>query len=444
MAKHRVLAIFAMFVRSFRPVPLVAVLFVILLLGACGSDDSEDRSFAPEAGDNASLPTDTPLPTETAPPIDRQPGEADADVDVPASKLFDQTGPAAAITSGLQAISIVQIENGNTEVLPLPRGTSTVAQVSPDGSRCLVIDRSEGEIAVRLFDADGSVIAEWTPESNATPEASPVLRAAATQTGDRIAWLPDGTQAALALSGLGVFVADTDLKMREIDTGSSAVTSIAWSPTGQSIAVATWNAETRSAAIETVATGSPDGVATSVFALAEGDGRYVRSLAWGSERVGLVFALRTVNSSFTLPNDLYFLPRFGEPMRLLASAGVAAPAAVVDQVAIAGNGTTVAFTVLVPGEAGLRFHSVWATDALEPAATQADSSGIRRVNDIQWTPQGLMISGIRRTQDDGTAYQIAVVEQLSAEEPREIASDRSAATPLASPQASPVEATPES
>ena len=45
--------------------------------------------------------------------------------------------------------AIVQIENGDTEVLPLRRGTSTVAQVSPDGSRCLVIDRSGGEIAVR-------------------------------------------------------------------------------------------------------------------------------------------------------------------------------------------------------------------------------------------------------------------------------------------------------
>ena len=51
-------------------------------------------------------------------------------------------------------------------------------------------------------------------------------------------------------------------------------------------------------------------------------------------------------------------------------------------------------------------------------------------------------SGIRRSQKDGSAYQIAVVERLSGSEPVEITSERSEPTPLASPQASPVAATP--
>jgi hypothetical protein len=221
------------------------------------------------------------------------------------------------------------------------------------------------------------------------------------------------------------------------------VTAVAWSPTGQSIALGTWNNAQKSSAIVTVGAESLDSGGTRIFAMPEGDGRYIRSLAWGSERVGLVFALRAATSNFSLPNDLYFLPRFGEPMRLLASAGIAAPAAVVDQVAIAGNGTTVAFSILIPGTVGLRFHSVWVTDVLAPSPTQANTAGIRRVLDIRWTADGVLISGTRRAQRDGSAYQIAVVERLSSSKPVEIAADRSAPTPLASPAASPAAATPE-
>ena len=121
------------------------------------------------------------------------------------------------------------------------------------------------------------------------------------------------------------------------------MTAVAWSPSGESIAIGTWNNQQKAAVIVTVAVQALNSPGTQVFALPDADGRYIRSLAWGAEKVGLIFALRAVSSNFALPSDLYFLPRFGEPMRLLASAGVAAPAAVVDQVAIAGNGTTVAF-----------------------------------------------------------------------------------------------------
>ena len=181
--------------------------------------------------------------------------------------------------------------------------------------------------------------------------------------------------------------------------------------------------------LTTVSVQSPDSPGTSVLALPEGDGRYVRSLAWGSEKVGLVFALRAASSNFSLPNDLYYLPRFGQSMQLLATAGIAAPAAVVDEVAVAQNGTTVAFTVLIPGQVGLRFHSVWVTDALSPAPVQADTSGLRRVTVLEWTTDGLAVSGTRRTQEDGAAYQIAVVERLGAEKSKQVSADRSAAAP---------------
>jgi hypothetical protein len=422
---------------------LVAVILIIGMLAACGGDDDSDRTFAPETGGKTDLPTNTPNPTNTAPPLDRQPGESSGEL-AGSDQWFKQAGAAQAITGGIDEVAIVTVGSGKARKLPIARQASVLAVAAPDGSACLVIDRSRSRLSVRRYKADGSLQAEWSPPALATPQASPVTQANVIQTGDEIAWKPDSSGAAIAIVGVGVFVTDADLKMQEVHAGRmNAVTAVAWSPSGQSIALATWNNVQKSSAIVTIGINALDSTGTGIFALPEGDGRYIRSLAWGAEQVGLVFALRAATANFSLPNDLYFLPRFGEPMRLLASAGIAAPAAVVDQVAIAGNGSTVAFSILIPGSIGLRFHSVWVTDALSPSATRANTTGLRRVTEIRWSKDGVLVSGTRRSQKDGAAYQVAVVERLSSSEPIEIAADRSAPTPIASPQASPLAATPE-
>lgn len=417
---------------------LTTALLLMGALAACGDEES-DRTFAPETGGAGLVSTSTPMPTSTVPPLDRQPGESPGESDDP-SKLFQQTGSAEVMTAGWEDVSLVTVPSGKSRDLPVRRGPSILAVAAPDGTACLVLDRSESLPSVRLYRGDGSLVARWSPKvTRATPQASPSPGSRMIVTGDEISWKQDGTGAVIAIAGEGVFVTDKELNVREVQAGrQNAVTAVAWSPTGQSIAIGTWNLQQKSAAIITVGVQSLDSPGTRVFSLPEGDGRYVRSLVWGSERVGLIFALRAISSNFALPNDLYFLPRFGEPMRLLASAGIAAPAAVVDQVAIAGNGSTVAFSILVPGSAGLRFHSIWLTDALAPASTRANTIGIRRVNEIRWTQAGVSISGTRRAQTDGSAFQVAVVERLSAVEPVEIAAERSKPTPLASPLASPL------
>jgi hypothetical protein len=64
------------------------------------------------------------------------------------------------------------------------------------------------------------------------------------------------------------------------------------------------------------------------------------------------------------------------------------------------------------------------------------------VTDVEWTTVGLTVSGTRRAQQDGAAYQVAVVDHLTADASKQINADRSAATPVASPVASPAPATP--
>ena len=425
---------------------------VVLLLGAvlaaCGSEDDSGRTFAPEVRGDTGIPTSTPFPTSTAPPLNRQPGETTSGAER-AGELFAQTGPAEAIISGLTRVNIVSVKDGESDELDIPRSSSILASASPDGDRCIVIDRTGGQIAVRMYLRDGSVVAEWSPQADATPQpgtpaASPPARPAEIQVGDLIVWSPDGAKAIVSIGGDGAFVTNSELKMAGVPASKTfPVTAVTWSPSGQSIALGIWDGVRGSAGIVTVEADAVDSPGTNVFSLAERDGRFIRSLAWGSEQVGLVFALRAAGANFSLPNDLYHLPRFGEPMRLLASAGIAAPAAVVDLIAVAGNGSTIAFTVLVPGDVGIRFHSVWVTDALAPAPSRANTTGIRRVTDIEWSADGLNIAGLRRSQSEVATYQVAIVERISESEPQEISADRSAATPVASPQDIPVEASPE-
>jgi hypothetical protein len=420
----------------------LSLLLLAVLLAACGSDEKDERSFAPETRDGTAAPTETSAPTKTPPPQNRQPGEGSASMVNPAD-LFNQTGKTRFVVSGIATWAVVDLETGDARELEGGRGRGTLAVTTADGSGTIEIDRSSEPVTVRLFAADGSETRSWRAEESGSPEASPVAAGDTIRIGDSISWNQDGTAAVISIAGLGVFLADEELKMQPVAAAlNGTVTSVAWSSSGESIALGIWHGETRAAEIVTVNTRSLDGAGSPVLRLQDQDGRFVRSLAWGSEKVGLVFALRSVSADFALPNDLYYLPRFGEPMRLLASAGIAAPAAVVDQVAMAANGSTVAFTIQVPGDVGLRFHSVWVTDALAPSPVRADTTGLRRVLDLAWGSDGLVASGIRRTQDGGAAYQVASIERLSNEAPAVVAEIRSDATPVTSPKASPVAGTP--
>ena len=421
------------------------LLVLLMMLAACGSDSGEkdDRSFAPETKGESTIPTNTPAPTSTLAPLDLQPGE-DASSDTDGGELFDQSGPYVSVVSGLNELSVVDVDSGEATPLSVQRSSAILVTVSPDGQLTLIIDRTNGQLELRLLNAKGDQTAGWSPSNDQSPVATPTSAQAVNQTGDRVAWTKDSSHAAFWIAGVGLFVADRDLQVSRVtDQSIENVTAIAWSPTGQSIAIGLWHSALKSASIVSVGIGALDATPSTVIQTADGDGRFVRSLAWGNERVGLVFTLRSTGANMSQPNDLYMVPRFGEPMRLLASAGVAAPAAVVDHLAIANDGSTVAFSVLVPGEVGMRFHSVWVTDASSPSPFRATTIGLRRISDLVWTEQGLVAVGTRRGEDDKGTFQLAVVERLSLEAPKSIAVEQSAVTPVGSPIASPVAATPE-
>ena len=113
------------------------------------------------------------------------------------------------------------LATGKAQNVPVRRGSSVLAAAAPNGSACLVIDRTSGTVAVRLYLPDGSLVATWSPKpSHATPVASPVAQSNTIGTGDEIVSKPDSSGAAVAIAGVGVFVADSGLKMREVQAGS--------------------------------------------------------------------------------------------------------------------------------------------------------------------------------------------------------------------------------
>jgi hypothetical protein len=280
---------------------------------------------------------------------------------------------------------------------------------------------------------DGDDAETWSPQTTASPEATPTSITQTTAQ-DLVAWSSDSGHVAFWLSDLGLFIADAELNVQAVPSDDwGTATALAWSPSGLSLAIGLWLDESRSAVIRSIALESPNADPGQLMATAEGDGRFVRSLAWGNEQVGILFALRSVGEGSSAPNDLYMVPRFGDPMRLVASAGVAAPAAAIDQIALAQDGKTIAFTVLVPGEVGLRLHSLWVTDATAPRPVQVPLEGVRRVNDLAWGEIGLILVGTRRIQgEDGVLVQ-SVVEAIGVDSSENIVTESTPATPVASP-----------
>ena len=202
-----------------------------------------------------------------------------------------------------------------------------------------------------------SVAGRATPiplEASDLAQATPVTSLDVLQLGDRLAWAPDNQHVIVAVAGMGNWLMDTAGTQTPLTISTElSVTAITWSMSGQSFALGTWDPDTRSAAILTLSLQNPAGSPATVLALPVNDGRYIRSMVWGTEDVGVVFSLRSTTGDMTASNDLYSVRRLGSSMVLIASAGVAAPIAAIDQVALADNGTTIAFAIQVPGRGGI-------------------------------------------------------------------------------------------
>lgn len=413
-----------------------AACLTLLMMAACGSEEP-NREFAPEINDEQVIETATLVPTSTPAALNRQPGETG-----PGSgnvtELIEQTGPVLAVPYGLEELSVLTIADTAISATGVPQAAGTVSALAPDGTLLLSIERSNGAAEVVGRSLSGKEVARWQPPSDGTPVATPSTPVNV-HSGDHIEWDAQSAHALVSIGRIGVFIADRELNLTPVAPDQlSTITTAAWAPTGQSVALASWDTERKAANIQTVALQDMTRL-TSVLELAESDGRFVRSMAWGNESVGLVFTLRAVGQGFALPSDLYQLPRFGQPMRLLATAGAAAPAAVIDQIAIASNGSTVAYTVLIPGDVGYRYHSLWLTDAATPGVTRIDTPGLRRVSDLLWTSDGLALVATRRAAEGDNQYLIAVVTLVTSDELTDIGEVRSAATPIGSPRASPAD-----
>ena len=132
------------------------------------------------------------------------------------------------ITSGIDKVTMVNLDTGKAIDLPIQRSLAVLAVASPDGSQCLVIDRTgERHLRAQLRCArvrcspNGLRRAPASTRA-ATPAACPVPGLKMIQTGDHIAWKRDGSGAIVSIGGVGVFVADDKLKMTGSDRGAES------------------------------------------------------------------------------------------------------------------------------------------------------------------------------------------------------------------------------
>jgi dipeptidyl aminopeptidase/acylaminoacyl peptidase len=134
----------------------------------------------------------------------------------------------------------------------------------------------------------------------------------------------------------------------------------AWSPTGEEVAFVAADDQGTPGALFLVGV---EPAPRSIEPLVDGSpGLAVFGLSWLPDGRSLLFSQGDASIAHATNTDLWRIGLDGEGRRLVASAGSAAPVADIDLFAPSPDGRAVAYTVVVPGDSGPAFHSLWIRD----------------------------------------------------------------------------------
>ncbi len=372
--------------RIFQPA-CVFVLSLSLLLVACAEDEPGPQ-FA-----TGPRPTQTPTPvvisTQSSPVATPQ-----AALATPASvaDLLNVRGTVPrvflAVDNGIWSIS----SQGEARRLFEAGGSATVLAIAPspgaDQVAVLVENkvRSLPRYEVLIIDEDGRVSARMKNQivSPATP--SPVDGELAS-----VDWSPQGDRVLVAFRSGEILVfslKDTEQPIL-LDARDDAAQIIepAWSPTGESIAfIAVDNARVRSLRAISLADENAEVIVPAA------NGRMPIDFAWMPDGVSLLF---TEGGQPGTPNsgiDLWRVSADGANRRLIVSAGTVAPVARVTEPRPSPDGRSVAYAVLVPGQAGPQVDSVWVRDLTSNIGFRIEIPPLEAINDLFWTDSGLLVA----------------------------------------------------
>ena len=121
------------------------------------------------------------------------------------------------------------------------------------------------------------------------------------------------------------------------------------------------------------------------------DGRFVVDYAWMPNGVSLLFTEGGELGGAVTGIDLWRVDANGENRELVVSAGTVAPVARITNVQPSPDGRSVAYAVLVPGDADPRVDSIWIREIESRLGFRIQLPSVAAVDDITWTDQGLAI-----------------------------------------------------
>jgi dipeptidyl aminopeptidase/acylaminoacyl peptidase len=239
---------------------------------------------------------------------------------------------------------------------------------------------------VLIIGDDGRVVSRLENQvvSPATP--SPVDGELAS-----IDWSPQGDRVLVAFRSGEILVSslkDTEQPIVLDALGdASQIIEPAWSPTGESIAfIAVGDGRVRSLRAITL-----DDEKIEVI-IPAANGRMPIDFVWMPDGVSLLFTEGGQPGSPNSGIDLWRVNAEGAERRLVASAGTVAPIARVTEPRPSPDGKSVAYAVLVPGEAGPEADSIWVRDLTSNIGFRIEIPSLVAVSDLFWTDNGLLVA----------------------------------------------------
>jgi dipeptidyl aminopeptidase/acylaminoacyl peptidase len=365
----------------------------VLLLTACAEEGAGPEFASDPRPTQPALPTalpatPAPLPTSFIPAT---PVSLD-------SILMSRGAPRGVYLVNDGAVWSLTTGGDATRVLVTPEGARVVA-ISPSPSRAEVAvllesdDPSAPRSEVVFVGADSSIVQRVRSRSSlATPMAGDADEAVA------LDWSPQGDRILVGYRGgelFGLPVDGTAEAERLIAGGAGEVIDPTWSPTGDRIAYIATDGDRRRALMILDTTSGEE-----IEVVPPSGERAVVEFAWAPDGASLLFTESGTAVGAVSGVDLWQVAAAGGDRELVASAGTVAPVARIANVRPSPDGRSVAYEVLVPGQAGPRVDSVWVRDLTTRQGFRLDLPPLSDVRDIWWVEGGLLIWAETASADD--------------------------------------------
>ncbi|MBA2468453.1 MAG: PD40 domain-containing protein [Chloroflexia bacterium] len=424
---------------------IVCIAIIAGLLTACADDSAEmdDRRFANQP--STELPTEA-TPTEQAPATAPPTPAPEAS---PESLLDVQGAPGIVYPLLKGSIEVIDATGAVPSVRIVPPESQRFVALasSPDGDRVAALIMPAGESSpeaatVAVYDAQGQLLHQWSNladagQEGATPVAGDSEEAAVEGS---ISWAPQGDRLLVTLAGsiLVSIALDGEPSLITVPAPVGRVVDARWSPQDDRIALLARDLE--GSGVIWVFDPYVDGESLRQVAPPNADASNLGSVtrfAWTPDGTSIAFILAEESGSSPSGGQLYTINLSLGVRLLVATPGRGGPAAEIVEFAVSPDGGVIAYTIAIPDSDGWQFHSLWVRSITSAGLYDVPVDNVELVDQVWWAG-----SGIVWRQQSGEFIDIVTVAPPSAPETLFTLAPGTAGTPVASPIATPIAASP--